>query len=957
MSKNNPNLHKIKNKIIELNKVLNKYMEDVTSDQDINIINKYSYIMYHLDTQGIEILKKDYMALMDLFLETLSIKQGLLLAYSNHINEFIKRITNNKNENINYFLSFKTYELKPLYWKIDENKFEGNKNLNTQLDTLKKCFSDESKKLLFKMFQNYYKYQEFKNFSDYSDCIKDTVIIGYITEEQYSESEIDKLTLSIGYAGVPGSIGYDFIGIRTIKNVFGLVDKSKYIEEIVSRLADSIVYRKEITAEQINAVINTSNIDSKLKKNYKFIYTTVRIIDSVLKRAVFKSIPNEIEIDNGDDLEMMSDVNFPTLLTLNKGEYSFKVEDVDSEEKNVYLIHKGIVIGQKETKDRLFSIRDINERKFEIRWEQEVKAFSYDDVHDLGNIFVEILKEVFDYSGTGEVSEIKLIYFWIKEHKILKDKSMTFSDKYKVEYKNNEWFVQDNTNELDSVLYNDSNDKVKMINAIVGKNGAGKTTLIDMFKYYFNNQSDEKVFERFLIIYEDGDNLILRHNFQQNDEYNFNIECSKGHKEMRFDMNSGILSNTSLLSYTSFTELSNYAGSEHDREVEGNHKDLSINNDLRILERIKDAREREGVKRQLVNEDNYKKLILLSESETLNTEFTEGIPLPHEILLNIKLNHNSDSYESLIDDIDRFLTEFFKEGILDRKINVKIDSKKVLEEEYFDLRYKLKIMDYKDLSLLYQFVGSGSKWVCTLDFLGLSSGQYAKLTLFSRLFFESNHKKVKWIKEALARANSYVKNYNIKDISSAYLNSNQNENLMILLDEGDMFFHPEWQKSFISDIKSLLNYAFKDHEIVNTIHLLLTSNSPFIMSDIPLEHTIVLGEEYKMEQTYAQNIHDILKSSFFMDNGTLGEVAHKHIKNLIKLLQKEYVTEAKRQYIKKSIDMIGEPLIRYKLESMYKKKFSDSIKTEERIKQLEKELELLKKKGITIDDRNKKSSH
>lgn len=389
----------------------------------------------------------------------------------------------------------------------------------------------------------------------------------------------------------------------------------------------------------------------------------------------------------------------------------------------------------------MFSIRDINERKFEIRWEQEVKAFSYDDVHDLGNIFVEILKEVFDYSGTGEVSEIKLIYFWIKEHKILKDKSMTFSDKYKVEYKNNEWFVQDNTNELDSVLYNDSNDKVKMINAIVGKNGAGKTTLIDMFKYYFNNQSDEKVFERFLIIYEDGDNLILRHNFQQNDEYNFNIECSKGHKEMRFDMNSGILSNTSLLSYTSFTELSNYAGSEHDREVEGNHKDLSINNDLRILERIKDAREREGVKRQLVNEDNYKKLILLSESETLNTEFTEGIPLPHEILLNIKLNHNSDSYESLIDDIDRFLTEFFKEGILDRKINVKIDSKKVLEEEYFDLRYKLKIMDYKDLSLLYQFVGSGSKWVCTLDFLGLSSGQYAKLTLFSRLFFESNHKK------------------------------------------------------------------------------------------------------------------------------------------------------------------------------------------------------------------------
>ncbi|MES9796420.1 hypothetical protein [Bacillus toyonensis] len=230
-----------------------------------------------------------------------------------------------------------------------------------------------------------------------------------------------------------------------------------------------------------------------------------------------------------------------------------------------------------------------------------------------------------------------------------------------------------------------------------------------------------------------------------------------------------------------------------------------------------------------------------------------------------------------------------------------------------------------------------------MDFLGLSSGQYAKLTLLSRLFFESDHEKVKGIQKALARARSYVKYYNIDDISPAYLSHNQNENLMILLDEGDMFFHPEWQKSFICNIKSLLNHAFNGHEIVKTIHLLITSNSPFIMSDIPLEHTIVLGEGYKMKQTYAQNIHDILKSSFFMYNGTLGELAQRHVKKLINQIQEENVTEADRQYIKKSINMIGEPLIRYKLESMYNKKFSDNIKTEERIKQLEEELERLKK--------------
>lgn len=945
MSKNNHILLEVRKEINELINELNDYIKDVNKISSADIVRKYRYIMNRLDTQGIEILKQEYINLIDLFLKGLGKKQELLLAYSNHINEFIKRIANNNNDNINYFLSFKIFELKPIYWEIDENKFEGNLFLNEQLGILKKCFSNESKMLLFDMFQNYYQTQEFNNFSDYSECIKDTVIMSYISEGKYTKGELERITMSIGYAGIPGSIGYDYIGIRTIKNVFGLVNDPKFIKGIASRLADNIVYHKEITAAQINAVISASNIDSKLKKTYKFIYTTVQILDSVLKRAVYNSIPSQFEIDDDDDFEFMSNVSLPKLLSLNENEYSFILEgyDEDVEVKHVYLIRK--TKATKYRKERLFSIRDIDERHFAIQWKREVKKFSYNDVYDLGQFFEMKLKEVFEYSGEGEVGEIKLIYFWIKEHKILEDVSWKFSDKYKIVYENNKWDIMDNPSELDSVLYNDSKDKVKMINAIVGKNGSGKTTLLDIFKYYFNNQSDEKEFGRFLIIYEDGENLILRHNFQDDGDVNFNVKCNKPIKKMRLERNFGILSNTRLLSYTSFTEFSNYAGSEHEKEVEGNHKDLSINNDFRILERIKDAREREGVKRQLVQEDGYKKMTLLSESEMLNTEFTEDIPLPHEILLTIKLCNYSDSINSPINKINIELNKWFSKRIVDRKFNQKINDEKFLEEVgNYDLRYRLKISSSSDFSFLYNFVQKNTdKCLCTLDFLGLSSGQYAKLTLFSKLFFESDHEKVKGIQEALARTRSYVKYYNIDDISPAYLSHNQNENLMILLDEGDMYFHPEWQKSFICNIKSLLNHAFNGHEIVKTIHLLITSNSPFIMSDIPLEHTIVLGEGYKMKQTYAQNIHDILKSSFFMYNGTLGELAQRHVKKLINQIQGENVTEADRQYIKKSINMIGEPLIRYKLDSMYKKKFSENEKIEEKIKQLEEELKRLKK--------------
>ncbi|MDT0124900.1 hypothetical protein Q9R46_19705 [Paenibacillus sp. RRE4] len=903
------------------------------------IMEKYNYIMDQLDMPNIGLIKDSYFKLIDTFLDVLEEKQGLLLAYSKNINELIDRIARD-NENINYFLRFKNSQMMPIYWKIDENKYEGNSELKKQLDTLKSCLSEQSKKRLYLMFQQYYENHEFKNFSDYSDCIKDTLIIGYLCDINFTEARIENLVMSIGYAGTYGNIGYDYMGIRTIKNVFGLVQNVEFIEEILTRIASKLTYRREITVEQINAIISTANIDKGLKKKYEFIYITAQIIDGFFKRAVYKLLPKNFEIDNDDDIEFMSIVNLPKLLSLNNDEYSFEVSGYEEglDEKDVNFIQKN----KPDHKKKLFSIREINERQFQIRWEHDVKTFSYNNLNNLGEFFQENLKREFEDLWIGGESGLKLIYFWFGKHKMLENMALRFSDKYHVVYQNKQWRIEQNPNELDSVLYVEKQDKVKMINAIVGKNGAGKTTLLDSLKYYFNNQSDENIFGEFFILYEDGDHLTLTHNFDPN-EVSFIRANGEPLRIMPLsEKNAGILSNTRILSYTSFLELSSFVGNEHDREVQGNHEDLSTHNDFRILERIKDVLEREGVKRQLVAEDNYKKLTFLSEGEVLNTIITGEIPLPHEVLLHIEFYNVEDSGEMHhVAEIQERIRSKFNGRYFEQMV------KKGNEETRCDLIYKITIKETEDFSFLYDFVKIESdsyKMICMLDFLGLSSGQSAKLTLFSRLFFESDHKKVRDIRAVVARARSYVKNYKHQEISSLYVNPNQNENLMILLDEGDMYFHPEWQKSFISNVKSLMNYAFAGHEIVKTIQLLITSNSPFIMSDIPIEHTIVLGNEYRIEQTYAQNIHDILKSSFFMHNGTLGEIAQNHIKELIVRLQKEDASEEERHYIRKSINMIGEPMIRFKLESMYKKKFSNLIQTEERIKQLEEELERLKKK-------------
>jgi len=367
---------------------------------------------------------------------------------------------------------------------------------------------------------------------------------------------------------------------------------------------------------------------------------------------------------------------------------------------------------------------------------------------------------------------------------------------------------------------------------------------------------------------------------------------------------------------------------------------------------------REGIRKQLVNLESYKKLALYKEVQSINSVVKEKLPRPHEVVLRLEIKRNrekrsgsSQSEREYIDLLEVELRELFQSKIIFnttstlRKVNYSKAGKQVNNGASFDLECRVSIESYEQLEDLYDFIikeDQGFDKNCIIDLLGYSSGQYAKMTLFSKLFYESGCKSVMKMQRALNRASRYLlskKNDNRMISSPEQLN----ENLLVLLDEGDMFFHPEWQRSFINDIRKLLNYAFKDHEVVKTIHLLVTSNSPFIMSDIPIEHSITLKCENLLEQTFAQNIHDILKSSFFMDSGTIGSIAEEHISEVIKQLNSELVFDEDGK-LYRSIKMIGEPLIRFKLESMYEKKTSKSNKIrliKEKIEALNKTLEEL----------------
>lgn len=937
---------------------LDEYREDIDSDKNLTnkakeIMRQYKLVMNELNLDNINTPKDIYIECVDKFLDVLSRSTQLLKLYGTYINDKIKRIGKNSNSNINYFIGFKRL-LIPIYWKIDDNMYEGNLELKEQLDSIKSIINNESRKFLFKMFHEYYKDEKFINFSDYSECIKDSVIIVYLTDYLNMDFVVDKLSMSISYAGVDGNIGLDFRGIKTIRNMFGLIDNLEFIEAILSKVSTTIFYDVKRSIAQINAVINSSNIEEREKNKCKFIYTTALIFDGAFKRAIFKAIPQNYQIDRSDEVEFETKINLPVLLSINDGEYKFILDGYEegNDRKNILLNGK-----------ILFSITDEVEGKFTIECGADKREIRYGGTYKLTNFLEEKLREEFNNIALKDSRELKLIYVYFEKHKILENIELKFSDKYKISLemdeseitlKKNKWIISDNSDEVESVIYKDCDKKVRMINAIVGKNGSGKTTLLDSMKYYFNNQSNQENFKRFIVIYEDGDNLMFMHNYKEGSP-EVEAICNKQFRKIKLDAKAGIFANTSILSYTSFIEFSNYIGSEHDSEIEGNHRDISVNNDLKNLERIKDAKEREVIKRKLLNVDNYKKLVLLSESKYINTVLSEPIPLPYEVLLNIKIKKESDESEknenSYLDHIKNELDEIFGEKIVEifkEKIVEMLDNIVIADKEErpkYELICRIRTNGEEDFVQIYDFVRKepqGYNKICTMNFIGLSSGQYARLTLFSRLFFESDHMRVKGIEQAIRISNAFAKKNSIRALKEDYIRYSKNENLMILVDEGDMFLHPEWQKGFISDIKAILNYGFKDHEVVKTIHVLVTSNSPFIMSDIPIEHTIVLGKEGVMDQTYAQNIHDILKSQFFMHSGTLGAIAEKHVRELVGLLSSVEITEEQRLYIKKSINLIGEPLIRYKLESMYQKRFNEQMSKERKIEQLEQELARLK---------------
>ncbi|MCH4830954.1 AAA family ATPase [Flavobacterium columnare] len=150
----------------------------------------------------------------------------------------------------------------------------------------------------------------------------------------------------------------------------------------------------------------------------------------------------------------------------------------------------------------------------------------------------------------------------------------------------------------------------------------------------------------------------------------------------------------------------------------------------------------------------------------------------------------------------------------------------------------------------------------------------------------------------------------------------QYQNINVVFDEIELYFHPEFQRSFIQDFLHYLKALnIKTYESIN---LLFITHSPFILSDIPKQNVLFLEvkegksqpSDYKGDNTFGENIHEMFAGGFFMES-TKGAFAKKIIEELVSdLIDFEQGKKSKEEYLSmqhglyKKVELIGETYIR-----------------------------------------------
>lgn len=250
------------------------------------------------------------------------------------------------------------------------------------------------------------------------------------------------------------------------------------------------------------------------------------------------------------------------------------------------------------------------------------------------------------------------------------------------------------------------------------------------------------------------------------------------------------------------------------------------------------------------------------------------------------------------------------------------------------------------------FFGLEFKFENESDFASLSSGELQMINSINTVIY-------------------HLRNIESKDDSYGRIN--------IVLDEIELYFHVDYQRQYISKLIAAIKTM--NLEKITDVNILMSTHSPFILSDIPSQNILRLEHGCPVlynSKTFGANIHNLLKNQFFLENGFQGEFANKEIRKIYLELQflkiskgieevkkekeisrnQEIKTSIEKEYrdvfkseldtqtlknnqnnYEQMIQLIGEPILHNELKSLYYSIFGDE---ESKVKEVKRLMENLR---------------
>ena len=180
------------------------------------------------------------------------------------------------------------------------------------------------------------------------------------------------------------------------------------------------------------------------------------------------------------------------------------------------------------------------------------------------------------------------------------------------------------------------------------------------------------------------------------------------------------------------------------------------------------------------------------------------------------------------------------------------------------------------------------RYFVRMSFVGISTGEAQYIDLYATLYHaikSSNHPK--------------------------------GDTCVLLLDEPDCGFHPEWSRNFILNLTELLNAdVFRNYNY----QVIITTHSPFLVSDVPKESVHCLHRDKdgsisikSSQHGLLSNLNDLITDSFFADS-IFGAFAEQYANKLISDIavaevQPEFVPEDQLAELRSRLDRIEDRVI------------------------------------------------